>query len=113
MLIHALAAQHSRLKSRMGVMRESRLMPLARAAVSSWSALKRPKTSSVAVSSPIGSAKIQTNGINRPMASSTLSRRAWPLTSMGRISLSTLPMSSTNVNTATVRNSEASTSRVR
>ena len=39
--------------------------------------------------------------------------RAWPLMSRGRISLSTLPSSSTKVNTATVSNNEASTWRVR
>ena len=70
MLIHALKPQQSRLKNKTGMMSESRLMPLARTAVSSWSALKRPNTSSIAVSNPIGSAKTQTNGTSRPMASS-------------------------------------------
>ena len=54
-----------------------------------------------------------TNGISRPKAWKMVSSRAWPLMSAGRISLSTLPMSSTNVNTATVSTSEASTWRVR
>ena len=57
MLNHALKPQQNRLKSKTGVMSENRLMPLARAAVSSWSALNRPKTSSVAVSRPMGSAE--------------------------------------------------------
>ena len=56
MLNHALTPQQNRLNSNTGVMSDSRLTPLARAAVSSWSALKRPKTSNVAVSSPMGSA---------------------------------------------------------
>jgi hypothetical protein len=56
MLNHALTPQHNRLNSSTGATSDRRLTPLARAAVSSWSALKRPKTSSVAVSRPIGSA---------------------------------------------------------
>jgi len=37
-------------------MSDNRLMPLARAAVSSWSALNRPNTSNVAVRKPMGNA---------------------------------------------------------
>ena len=43
-----------------GATRLTRLMPLARAAVNSCSALKRPKTSRVAVSIPMGSEKAST-----------------------------------------------------
>ena len=55
----------------MGLIAENKLMPLARIAVSSWSALKRPKISSVAVNIPIGSAKTHTNGTDKPTASAT------------------------------------------
>ena len=48
------ARTSARLNSRMGLISDSRLMPLARTAVSSWSALNRPNTSSVAVNMPIG-----------------------------------------------------------
>ena len=74
---------------------------------------ERPNTSNVAVSNPIGSAKTQTKGINRPMASGRCRDGAWPLISRGRISLRTLPINSTKVNTATVSTNEASTWPVR
>ena len=48
------------LSSRIGVLSASKLMPLARTAVGSWSALNRPNASSVAVNIPIGSAKTST-----------------------------------------------------
>jgi hypothetical protein len=47
------------------------------------------------------------------MASSTVPMRAWPLMSSRRTSLITVPNSSTNVNTATVSSSAASTWNVR
>ena len=54
--LDALKPQQSRLNNSTGEMSESKLTPPARAAVSSWSALNRPNTSSVAVMKPIGSA---------------------------------------------------------
>lgn len=83
-------------------MSDTRLMPLARAAVSSWSALNRPNTSSVEVSMAIGSANTQMNGINSPMDFATTPSDACRLTSSPRISLSTSPSNKTNVNTSSV-----------
>ena len=94
-------------------MSDSRLMPLARTAVSSWSALNRPKTSSVAVNMPIGSANTQANGISRPAASATTASVTCRFTSKGRISFSALPSSSTNVNTITVISSAARIWRIK
>ncbi len=94
-------------------MSETKLMPLARTAVSSLSALKRPKVSNVAVSIPIGSAKTRTYGINKRMAWMTLSNDAWRFTNRPRISFSTFPSNSTSVNTATVSSKEPRTWRVR
>ena len=95
-------------------MRATRLTPLERTAVNSWSALKRPKTSSVAVSMPMGSAKASTQGTSSAKACNTRPKVAWRLISSSRISLSALPSSSTKVNTAsTVITSVASTSRVK
>ena len=51
-----------------GTMADAKLMPPARMAVNSWSALNRPNVSSDAVSIPIGSAKDRTNGINSAKA---------------------------------------------
>ena len=64
-------------------MSDSRLMPLARTAVSSWSALNRPKTSSVAVSIPMGSAKTQAKGTSRAAASATTPKVTWPIDQQG------------------------------
>ena len=94
-------------------MSDSRLMPLARTAVSSWSALNRPKISSVAVNMPIGSANTQTNGTSRPAASATTPSVTCRLTSSGRISLSALPSNSTNVKTITVISSDARIWRIK
>ena len=58
-------------------MSEIRLMPLARAAVSSWSALNLPKTSNVAVSMPMGRANAITNGMSKPMARTMTPSVAW------------------------------------
>jgi len=55
-LNQALRPQQNRLSISTGVTREMRLMPLARAAVNSWSALNRPNTSKAAVMNPIGRA---------------------------------------------------------
>ena len=54
MLIQAQSPLKTTPKKRTGVTTATRLIPLARTAVNSWSALKRPKTRSVAVSIPIG-----------------------------------------------------------
>ena len=113
MLIHALKPQSARLSSRMGEINETRLMPLERTAVSSWSALKRPNTSSAAVNMPIGSAKTSTHGNSRANASATPPRVACRLINSARISFSTLASTSTNVNTATVISSVAKTCRVK
>ncbi len=69
MLIHALRPHKTRLNTRIGVTNATRLIPLDRTAVSSWSALNRPNTSSAAVSIPIGSANTSTKGISSPNAS--------------------------------------------
>ena len=70
------------LNSRTGVIRLIKLMPLARAAVNSWSALKRPKTSSAAVSMPMGSEKASTYGISKQDAVARPRRgSAWRLIS--------------------------------
>src|SRR5258706_10228241 len=107
MLISALTAHSARLNRRIGLTSESRLMPLARTAVSSWSALNRAKINSVAVNIPIGNAKTHTNGISNPIAWATIAKLAWRLIKIVRISLSTLPSKSTKVNTATVSSSDA------
>ena len=113
MLIHALKPHNNRLNTSTGVINVSRLMPLERAAVNSWSALNRPNTSNAAVNIPIGSANTSTNGINSKNASATPLNVACRRISNSNISFSPLPSSSTNVNTATVITSVASTWRVR
>src|ERR1035437_7105384 len=102
MFTSALRAHSAKLNNRIGLIRDSRLTPLARTAVSSPSALKRPKTSSVAVNMPIGSANTHAKGINKAAASATTPKVSWRFTSSGRISWSALPSNSTNVNTITV-----------
>ena len=92
-----------------GVTRLSRLTPPARAAVSSWSALNRPKTSSMAVSNPIGSEKEITNGTKRPNALVTPQSEAWPFTTSASTSFMALPIISTAVKMPTVSTSVAST----
>src|ERR1035437_9353532 len=107
MFTSALRAHKATLNSRIGLTRDSRLIPLARTAVSSWSALNRPKTSRVAVNMPIGRANTHANGINNPAAWATTPSDNWRLTNSGRISFSALPSSSTNVKTITVITSDA------
>src|ERR1051326_1762500 len=113
MFTQALSAHKARLNNKMGLVIESRLMPLARTAVSSWSALNRPKIKSVAVNIPIGSANTQTKGINSRTASANTVKRTCPPIKNGRISLSTFPMRSTAVKTPTVISNDARIWRVK
>ena len=113
MFTHALSAQSARLNNKIGLVIDSKLMPLARTAVNSWSALNLPNISSVAVNIPIGNANTHTNGTNNPTASANTPNFTWPLIKNGKISFNTLPNSNTAVNTPTVISSDARICRVK
>ncbi len=107
MLIQAQSMLRRMLSTMTGVAQTRRLTPLALTAVSSLSAPSLPKTRMVAVSIPSGRANTSTNGINRATACRTTATVAWPLMSRVTISFRTFARRRTNVNTATVKTSEA------
>ena len=100
------------LSSRIGVIRLIRLIPLARIAVTSLSALIRPNTSNAVASIAIGSENTSTFGIASSKNCATAVNPTFRFTSKSLSRFSEPTSNSTNVNTATVTPRVTSACRV-